>query len=288
MNAKKVPRGLEALLARTAQAPASVSSLPVDALQPNPYQPRTDTGRRDLEELVQSIRREGVIQPIIVAPRGGRNIIVAGERRWRAAREAGLTEVPVVFREVSDQQMLICALVENVQRTDLSAIEEAKAYDRLREEFGFSLEEIADLVGKSRAHISNLLRLLGLPESVQGLIHHGVLSPGHGKALLALQDMELAERLGKTAAERRLSVRETERLVGELLSPRPRAAGGRRGAHADPVARLAAEMSERFGRRVWIHVRGKGQRQHGRICLAFHSPDDFAELRRALEEALGR
>lgn len=283
MARSTMPKGLEALFGKKGTPVGAPTSLPIDQLEPNPFQPRRAVGEKDIEELVESVRREGVIQPIVVTSRGPRNFIVAGERRWHAARKAGLREVPIIHRDATDEQMLICALAENVQRRDLSAVEEAKAYARLHDEFSLPFEQVSGMVGKSRSHVSNLVRLLDLPQSVQEMIHQGLLTPGHGKVLVGLNDQVVADELARNAVRQRMSVRELEDALRRMTRGL-----GRKGKEAearvrpDAVSRLAAEMSEKLGRRVWITVTGKGKNQKGRICVAFHSPDDFKNVQEAL------
>ncbi|MEO1309925.1 MAG: ParB/RepB/Spo0J family partition protein [Pseudomonadota bacterium] len=218
---KGLGRGLSALLADAsptaheedlAAAGAGSEAAPIEFLAANPKQPRRIFDDAALEELAASIRRQGLLQPIVVRPTGGepKYEIVAGERRWRAAQRAGLHEVPIVVRRLDDQQAAEIALVENVQRTDLNPLEEAAAYQRLADEFGHAHEEIADAVGKSRSHVANLIRLLKLPASVRDKVNAGALSMGHARAILSAPDpAALAERVVK----RGLSVRETERLA---------------------------------------------------------------------------
>lgn len=280
MAKPSMPKGLEALFGTGPAGTPEYGKLPVETLEPNPYQPRHAASDDDIEQLAASIKRDGMLQPVVVSRKGERNIIIAGERRWRAARRAGLQEIPVVFREADDREMLICALLENLQRRDLSPVEEARAYDRLRSEFSLSEDKISGVVGKSRPHISNLVRLLELPAPVQNMVHQGMISAGHGKVLLTLGDQKLIENFAYKAVREGLSVRALERAVREVVVPAGRAR--RLLKSSDPVRRLAQEMSEKMGRRIWIQVYGSGNRQHGRIILEFHTPDDFESLRDGL------
>ncbi len=286
-------RGLGALIPQAApppqapaQAPASPArpaappqELDIDLLTPNPRQPRTYIEEQALEELAQSIRSNGVIQPVIVRPQGDRYEIVAGERRWRAAQRAGLLKVPVVVRNVADADLLQVALIENIQRENLNPIEEAQAYRRLSDELHLSQEAIASGVGKDRATVSNYLRLLRLPVEVRSEVGSSVLSMGHAKALLALPDEAAQRRVAREVVSRGLSVRDTEALVRkETAPPMPSAPV----LVTDPNTRAAEEqLKTALGTRVHIVRRRRG----GRIEIEFSSED---ELQRLFELLTGR
>jgi ParB family transcriptional regulator, chromosome partitioning protein len=272
MKSKGLGRGLDALL--DAREPAKVdgsaalATLKVGVLQRGKYQPRTVINDAPLQELADSIRKQGLMQPIVVRPlpgQEGRYEIIAGERRWRAAQLAGLAEVPVVVRDVSDQAALAMALIENIQREDLNALEQAKGLERLSSEFGFTHQEIAEAVGRSRVAVTNLLRLLHLSPFVQQLLADGKLDMGHARALLALTG-SLQEDAARRIADKGLSVRETESWVQELLnpvaaaSPRPQPAADR------DVKRLEEELSERFGTTVEIR---SGRRGSGKLVITY-------------------
>jgi len=222
---KGLGRGLQSLLGATPTVSASRGggTLPVTLMQPGPFQPRREIHQQPLEELAASIKANGVIEPIIVraVPAGtdttARYEIVAGERRWLAAKLAGLTDIPTIVRDISDQQAVAIALIENIQREELTAAEEARALKRLIEEFALTHQEVADAVGRSRATVSNLIRLLELPDSVIALIDAKALSMGHARALLGLDDDAERERLAQLIVQRALSVRATEKLVGNAL-----------------------------------------------------------------------
>jgi ParB family chromosome partitioning protein len=254
---KGLGRGLDALLGGDNDAPASaatgdaVNTLPVSALQPGKYQPRTRMDQEALNALAASIKAQGIMQPILVRPVGdGKHEIIAGERRWRAARIAGLSSVPVLVRNVPDQQALAVALIENIQREDLNALEEAAGIDRLIREFSLTHQAVADAVGKSRTTVTNLLRLLDLPPPVRDLLAQGQLEMGHARALLVLPaDQQIA--LAREAAAEGWSVREVERRVGVGL--KKIAPAGKRTARKDrDVARLEEEVSNRLGTTVQI------------------------------------
>jgi ParB family chromosome partitioning protein len=264
-------RGLDALL----EPPKTeVRSLPVGQLAPNRFQPRRDFDPVALTELADSIRAQGVVQPVVVTPgEGGRYVIVAGERRWRAAQQAGLAEVPVVVREVSgDRQLLELALVENLQRSDLNPIEEAIAYQALAEEFGHSQEEIAQQVGKARPTISNSLRLLHLQPEVQDLLRAGRLTAGQARPLLALARREAQVALAERAAREGLSARQLEAMVAAPPTP-----AKRRQEQATDVHRAAA--AERLTRRLQTRVEIKRRRRGGGVVeIHFHSEEELMRL----------
>lgn len=263
-------RGLNALLGDIApepvptaggnDIPAGIRMLPVGALSPQPGQPRRVFDEAALEELSQSIATRGVLQPILVRPHGRNYQIVAGERRWRAAQRARLHEVPVIVRDLDDADTFEIALLENIQRRDLNAIEEADAYKRLIGEFGHTQDALAKLVHKSRSHIANLLRLLDLPEVVQALLTDGKIDMGHARALIGAPDVE---RLAHEVVARGLSVRETEKLAKAAKgdgSPGGRSGnggGGSGGRDAD-IAALERQLTDVIGLGVKITYGGKG------------------------------
>jgi ParB family chromosome partitioning protein len=274
-------RGLSALIPDAVPPPptdAAPREIDIDLLTPNPRQPRTHIEDRHLEELAQSIRTHGVIQPILVRRMNGRFEIVAGERRWRAAQRAGLLKVPAVVRDVADADLLQVALVENIQREDLNAIEEAQAYRRLADELHLSQEDIAAAVGKDRATVANYVRLLRLPAEVRNDLASGSLAMGHARALLSLADEAAQRRVAREVVSRGLSVRETEAIVRRELAPvvlpPPR--------KVDPNTRAAEEQLKlALGTRARIIRRGSG----GRIEIEFTSE---AELQRLYEQLVRR
>jgi ParB family transcriptional regulator, chromosome partitioning protein len=269
-------RGLSALIPDAAPPPASTRGqtpleLDIDVLTPNPRQPRTYVEETQLEELAQSIRAHGVLQPVLVRHVDGRFEIVAGERRWRAAQRAGLLKVPVVVRDVPDDQLLQVALIENIQRENLNAIEEAQAYRRLADDANLSQEEIAAAVGKDRATIANYIRLLRLPAEVRNDLASGTLSMGHARALLALQEEAAQRRIAREVVSRGLSVRETESLIRREVTPAVPAPPRK----VDPNTRAAEEQLKlALGTRTRIIRRGGG----GRIEIDFGSEDELHRL----------
>lgn len=271
---KGLGRGLEALLAETRsdEAADSLRSLPVSQLQPGKYQPRSRMDQAALAELAASIKAQGLMQPILVRPLvNGRYEIIAGERRWRAAQLAGLVDVPVVVRLVADDAALAMALIENIQREDLNALEEALGIQRLIDEFGMTHESAAEALGRSRSAVSNLLRLLLLPEPVREMLHCGEIDMGHGRALLSLPVLKQIE-VAQLIVRKCLSVRETERLVQQCQEGSPE----RQIKPVDPdVARLQDEVAERIGAKVLIKPGKKGS---GKITIDYASLDQLDEL----------
>lgn len=274
-------RGLSALMADVHLSPEQSRrradlEVPIERVFPNPNQPRRDFSQSSLDDLAASIREKGIIQPLIVREReNGSYEIVAGERRWRAAQLAQLHEIPVLVRELDDTEVLEVAIIENIQRADLNAVEEALGYRQLMERFGHTQERLAEALGKSRSHIANLLRLLQLPEEVQALLREGQLSAGHARALITMNDPVAAAR--RVVAEG-LSVRETERLAQAT----PRARTGRGGASpvkdADTRA-LEQDLGAALGLGVEIAHRGDGS---GQLTVRYRNLDDLDGLCRLL------
>lgn len=269
-------RGLDALLGQSNSAgqgtdnqEQQLKELPVDLIQRGKYQPRRDMDPQALEELTNSIRVQGVMQPIVVRPLAeGRYEIIAGERRWRATQQAGLDSIPAVIRDVADEAAIAMSLIENIQREDLNPIEEAIALQRLQLEFELTQQQVADAVGKSRVSITNLLRLMALPEDVKLLLERGDLEMGHARALLGLPNED------QTAAARQvvakdLTVRQTEALVRQWLNPR-REAGDTR-ANPD-IERLEQDLADRIGAQVKIQHGAKGK---GKLVISYSSLDEL-------------
>ena len=272
---KALGKGLSALLPeRPDPAPGPEGGdVPVGLLDPNPNQPRTTIDPERLAELATSIRQSGIVQPILVRRRGGRYQIVAGERRWRAAQEAGLATVPVTVREVPDEELLELALVENIQRQELTAIEEAQAFQRLQEDLQLTQEQIAQRVGRDRSTIANTLRLLRLPRELRELLAAGRLDAGHARALLALGSAEEQIELGRETARKGLSVREVERRVTQARARSARS--GTPGARKDANTRAAEErLRVALGTRVEVQRRGRG----GVVRIAFKSEAELQRL----------
>ena len=279
MSVKKrgLGRGLDALLTsnRTSNSDTAtvisseLQQLPVEFLSPGKYQPRKDMSQEALEDLASSIRAQGVIQPIVVRPLAKNKFeIIAGERRWRASQLAQLSEVPCIVKDVPDEAAVAIALIENIQREDLNAMEEAVALERLLNEFALTHQQVADAVGKSRASITNLLRLNQLNDDVKLLLEHGDIEMGHARALLALKDTEQSD-AARFVAAKQLTVRETENLVRRILEPKPIIAEKPR----DPdVVSLEQRLSERFAAPVQISYNSKGK---GKLEIAYSSLDEL-------------
>jgi ParB family chromosome partitioning protein len=270
---KGLGRGLDALLGADEPAVGGemLASLAIDALQPGRFQPRAHIGQEGLAELAESIKAQGVMQPILARPIGaGRYEIVAGERRWRAARMAGLATVPALVRDVPDRNALAIALIENLQREDLNPLDEAKGIQRLTEEFGMTHAEAAGAVGRSRAAITNALRLLELAPPVQALLREGKLDMGHARALLALPALTQID-LAREAVARQLSVRQVEKRVAGLTArPAARARSDR------DVARLEDELSGQLG--TTVSIRTSAKPGTGKLVIHYSSLDQLEAL----------
>jgi len=294
---RRLGRGLEALIPgamspapqpAVAAAPASdYQRLPVARIRPNPYQPRREFDETELAELQASLKASGLLQPVTVRRAGDGFELISGERRLRAATRLGWSDIPAIIRDVDDRTLLTLALVENLQRADLNAVEEARGYRRLAEEFGFTHAQIAEAVGKDRTSITSMLRILQLPATVLELVEKGQLSAGHARTLVSLEDERKALTLANEAIARQLSVRELERRVRDLLQPpppkkaaaTPRPAGS--GSGAAVLRRMEDELRRRLQTDVKIHLTGP---ERGTVDIAFYSADD---LERLLDMVLG-
>jgi ParB family transcriptional regulator, chromosome partitioning protein len=283
---RRLGRGLEALLGPTredAERDGSLVELAVVEIRPNPFQPRQDVDPAALEELKASIRQAGLLQPIVVrpVPNGGGYELIAGERRLRACQALGWERIPAVKREVDDRTALTLALIENLQRDDLSPVDEARGYERLLAEFNLAQQDVADAVGRDRSTVANALRLLKLPAAVLAMLHEGQLSVGHARALLAVEDPRAAATLAREAVAQGFSVREIEDRVRGGRAPvrRPRLKRGV--GQAPEVRRVEDALRRRLGTDVRVTLRAKGK---GQIHVAFYSNDDLARL---LELVLG-
>ena len=279
---KSLGRGLDALLSTESEpelgtAQGNLRELPIELLQRGRYQPRIDMREDSLEELAESIRAQGVVQPIVVRPvestlGGQRYEIVAGERRWRAAQLAGLHEIPAIVRDIPDQAAVAVALIENIQREDLNPMEEARALQRLINDFDLTHTAAATAVGRSRVMVSNLLRLLDLPEAVRSMLEGRALGMGHGRALLALDSANDQIELANRIVAEGWSVRDVERAIRSLAGARKRQANSAGADNQDSdVRRLETSLSDRLGANVKIEHRGPG----GRILIRYHSLDEL-------------
>lgn len=284
---RRLGRGLEALLGVSTVEEAAregvLRELPVEGIKPNRYQPRRAFDPAALSELKQSVAATGLIQPVVVRESGGGYELVAGERRWRVVKELGRKTIPAVVRDVDDRTMLTLALVENLQRASLSAIDEAEGYERLTREFHLSQTDIAHAVGRDRSTVANAIRLLRLPKSVQQLLDSGALTAGHARALLSLGDERRIARLARECVAHDWSVREMERharagLVARRADGKPR----RRGARPPEVRRIEEALRRRLGTDATVVLTGKSK---GHLAIRFYSEDDLGRL---LEVILGR
>ncbi|MFL6542157.1 MAG: ParB/RepB/Spo0J family partition protein [Chthoniobacterales bacterium] len=276
-------KGLSALISVRPPVPTAPESQTGERVQqvalsdivPSSLQPRKEFAREALDELMESIRQHGIIQPLVVRPVDGKHELIAGERRWRAAQQLGLAEVPVIAREATDLEVLELSLIENLQRADLNPIEESRAYERLANEFGMRQEDIAQKVGRSRAAVANSMRLLELHPQVQTWLTQGLLSVGHAKVLLGLKQQDEQVAVAETVLRRSATVRGTERLVARQLGGlRPRRR--RRSPAATPatIGDLQQRLQEHLGTRVTLHHSDNG----GRIEIEYYSDDDLDRL----------
>lgn len=290
---RRLGRGLEALIpgpaATTAIAPHPAATsdyqrLAITSIQPNPFQPRRDFDEAELSELQASLKSSGLLQPVTVRHAPGGYELITGERRLRAAARLGWTDIPAIIRDVDDRTLLTLALVENLQRTDLSPVDEAKGYRRLSEEFGFTHAQIAEAVGKDRTAITTALRILQLPAAVLELVAGGQLTAGHARALVSLDDNRRALTLANEAAARQMSVRELESRVRSIQQPRPAPRGAREAgseARAPIIRRMEDELRRRLQTDVQIRLSGP---ERGVVEIAFYSADD---LERVLDLVMG-
>ena len=279
-------RGLSALMGEPAakvSAPAGdgLRTLPVGQLKPGPYQPRTRFDEAELDKLADSLRRSGMMQPIVARPVAGEEglfEIVAGERRWRAAQKAQLHDVPVIVRDLTDREVLELGLVENLQRQDLGPLEEASGYDRLRREFELTQVDVANMVGKSRTHVANMMRLLHLPSAVLAMLDNGQLTSGHGRALLGAGDVEV---LAMRVLRDGLSVRDTERLVASDGKTTATGSGGSSGSSKMSNELLSADLrdlQERLREHTGLKVEIKAKGESGQLVLNYTSLEQLDDM----------
>jgi ParB family chromosome partitioning protein len=280
---RRLGRGLASLINEEANVAAvtgaeGLRTVAIEALNPSPLNPRVDFTASELDELADSIRMRGLVQPIVVRPmngQGGGFEIIAGERRWRAAQKAALHEVPVIVRSMSDKEALELAIIENVQRADLNAMEEAGGYRKLMDSFGYTQEELAGIVGKSRSHLANTLRLLNLPPAVQQLIRQGALSAGHARALVGRDD---AEQIARDIVKRELSVRDVEAMIQRRESGK--VSPGRSAKTKSTDIRAAErELSDALG--LSVEIAG-GKVEKGQLRISYATLEQFEDVRKRL------
>jgi ParB family transcriptional regulator, chromosome partitioning protein len=288
---KRLGRGLEALLGSVsreqAEAAGALRELPVNHIVPNPLQPRSHINEAEMVELTASIEASGLLQPVVVRPRNGKYELIAGERRWRAVQRLGWSKIPAVIKEADDKTLLTLALIENLQRDDLTAIDEAAGYQRLTDEFKLGQAEVARLVGRDRSTVANLLRLLRLPDPIKSLIQDAKLSEGHARALLAVSNETAMIALANEAVDQQWSVRELETRTRDVAasptavsSPEGRPRAPQKMATAD-VRRVEDALRKRLGTDVRVTARRRGR---GYLSISYYSNDDLA---RVLELILG-
>jgi ParB family chromosome partitioning protein len=284
---RRLGRGLEALLGPISREQAERSGdlmhLAVSSIRPNPYQPRREIDEPALNELAASIQASGLLQPIVVRANHGSYQLIAGERRWRAVQRLGWPKIPAVVKDVDDRTLLTLALIENLQRDQLSSIEEAVSYQRLVDDFGVSQIEVARLVGRDRSTVANALRLLRLPEEIRAMVHDGRLSEGHGRALLALPDAKAMSRTANQAVDQGWSVRQVEEQVrgGRPSTRRPRNGSPALSAASTTARKIEDAVRRRLGTDVRLTAKRKGR---GLLSISYYSNDDLA---RVLELILG-
>lgn len=275
MQRKALGRGLSSLLRDVDTTTSGLDSIPLDLVEPSPFQPRRDFGDDALKELTDSIRSSGIVQPVLLRRVGERFQLIAGERRWRAARAAGLASVPAIVRELGDREALELALTENLLREDLNPMDVARGYEALRQKFGLTHEEIAAKLGTSRASVTNSLRLLSLAAAVQELVSSRELSMGHARALAALESAATQLRLARTIVDKGLSVREAERRAGLLSSAATKKKVPIKPDSLDANMRAAVhEMERALGTRVKI----TGNPNRGQILIRYFSAEDLNRL----------
>lgn len=275
---KRLGKGLDALL--PGFSGQAVDEIPLDSISPNPYQPRQDFDEAGLEELVESIKAHGVVQPLILRRQGeGSYQLVAGERRWRAARRAGLSSVPAIIRQMDESEMLEIALIENLQREDLNPVEEARAYRVLIDEFGLTQEQLAERLGKSRPQVANTLRLLHLQPDVLALLGSGQLSVGHAKVLLGSSSQQVQSKLARAVAQDGLTVRQLEKRVATDGSARESKKASRPAEQARQERDAAVlDLESRMARLLGTRVNIRQGRRKGRVEIEFFGPEDLNRI----------
>lgn len=280
MEKKALGKGLDALLPNRDQiggAPNQfIQQIPIDQVLPNRHQPRKEFAEADLRELAESVKQNGILQPILVRRTGdGFFELIAGERRFRAAKIAKLSALPAIVRTSSDDQSMSLALVENIQRKDLNCMEEARAYSRLIKEFGLTQDVLADRVGKDRSSIANISRLLTLPSDIQKMVESGQLTLGHAKVILGAQGVDVQRQLARRIVQTHLSVRDAEKLLVRLGNGEKRKSQGRRPKNgACPYPEVEEELRKKLGTKVIIRSRGRG----GEITVSYFSKDDLSRI----------
>lgn len=276
MTRKALGRGLSALLSADQPVVAEESSeIQIDLIDPSPVQPRSYFDDRSLQELAMSIRENGIVQPVLVRPNGARFELVAGERRWRAAQVAGLTQIPAIIRDIPSDKVLELALIENIQREDLNAIEEARAYKNLIDTVGLTQESLAQRVGRDRSYITNHIRLLRLADDLQQFVQEGKLSAGHARTLLGVDDVAIQRRVARKIMNKGLSVRETERVIQQFATGATKTSSTSRSrGSADPNIKAAeTKLRRKLGTRV--NILPSASRPGGKIEIEYYDDRDL-------------
>jgi len=276
LSKRGLGRGLEALIPIVDKSEENVQEIDIKKIVANDKQPRRDFDELKLDELAESMKQHGVLQPVILRKKGNAFELVAGERRWRAAAKAGLEKIPAIIKELSDAEVMEIAIIENLQREDLNPIEEAMAYKTLMDDFGLTQEELSKRVGRSRSQIANTVRLLNLDKEIQELVIQNKLTAGHARALLSIQDVRARIGLARKISQEDLSVRETEQLAKKLSEERKKAQR-QKSQEINPVI---LDITERLQRALGTRVKIKGSEKRGKIEIEFYSGD---ELERILE-----
>lgn len=267
-------RGLDALLSLDTETEGSITEIDISKIEAGVNQPRRNFDDESLQELASSIKEHGILQPVLVRPRGDIYEIIAGERRWRAAELAGLTQIPAVVKEMDDVKAAEISLIENIQRDDLSIIEESLAYKNLVDKYGYTQEMIGEKIGKSRSHVTNCLRILGLPDDILDMIDKKILSAGHARALLALGNDKERQRVAREIAEGNLTVRETEKIVKRKRRKRVKVETKELKIKPAEIKDLEEKMEKQFGTRVQIITQPKG----GKIEISYYNNEDLERL----------
>jgi len=278
MTKKGLGRGLGALLSTDDKEDSGIMEIKINDIEPNTNQPRKDFNDEKLAQLAESIKQHGVVQPIIVKKEGEIYRIVAGERRWRASRMAGLTTIPVIVKDLSNRQLMEIALIENLQREDLNPIEEAEAYDRLIKEYNLTQEEISKTIGKSRSAVANSLRLLNLCDEVIEYLKSGELTSGHARCLVTIEDKSIQIKIARTIIEKQLSVRDTEKLVKNLLTKKT--------VQKKPKQELEniIEIEEKFSNIFGTKVKLLSGRKKGKILIEYYSNEELDRIIELIEK----
>lgn len=274
MSKKRLGKGLQALIPSIEDEKQGVTEIKINRILPNPHQPRRDFDDEKLEELAASIREHGVIQPIIVRENGDMYELVAGERRWRAAKKLGHTTIPAIIKEYTDGEVMEIALIENLQREDLNPIEEAAAYKQLMEEFGLTQDELSKKIGKSRSLIANSIRLLNLPAEIQEFLEKGAITTGHARSLLSLDDKGMQMELAKRIIEEGLTVRDIEKIVKKAAVEKDKKTK-KAPETKDP---LLLDIEERLKMVLGTQVRIKNGRNKGKIEIEYYSGEDLERI----------